>query len=117
MLPRTSSTLTALVCAALLQSGAWAAEPPAMIAGTGEASIHIVANKIRIQLQVEAHGKTTELALQRLKTRREAVAENLWRAGGREAVAQLRRPKRQQDCANQRTGLRSSHALPCTDAE
>jgi hypothetical protein len=76
MLPRTSTILTAIVCAALLPE-AGAAEPPATIAGTGKASVQVVPTKLRMQVQIEAHGKTRELAIQRLKARREAVAENM----------------------------------------
>jgi hypothetical protein len=52
-----------------------------MIAGAGEASLRIVPSKLRMQVQVESHGKTTELAIQRLKARREAVADNLCALG------------------------------------
>ncbi len=77
MLQRTFSILTVLVCTAALPLLAWAAELPSTVAGTGEASVCIVPTKLRTQVQVEAHGKTAELAIQRLKARREAVADNL----------------------------------------
>jgi uncharacterized protein YggE len=81
MLQRTFTTLTAIICAALLPLAARAAELPATIAGTGEASVKVVPTKLRIQVPVVTHGKTTELAVQRLKARREVVADNLCALG------------------------------------
>jgi uncharacterized protein YggE len=81
MLQRTFSTLTAFVCAAGVASAARAAAPPATVAGTGEASVRIVPTKLRMQVEIEAHGKTAELAIERLKARREAVAEKLQAIG------------------------------------
>jgi uncharacterized protein YggE len=79
MLPRTSSTLV-LCCAALLPSVAWPAEQ-ATVTGTGEASVRVSPTKLRMQVPVVAHGKTAELAIQRLKVRGEAVADNLCALG------------------------------------
>jgi len=111
MLPRSCSTLPACLCVALLPSVAWAGgatvfgtaeaiayEEPriepneiydgATVYGTGEATVHAVPAKVRVEVQLAANGKTVELALQRLKVRREAVAETLRGLGaGKESIA------------------------------
>jgi hypothetical protein len=80
--------LLAALCAALLPSAALADGPPATVSGNGEATVHVVPTKLRVQVQIVGQGKTSEQALERLKARREAVAETLRGLGAQqESVA------------------------------